>query len=130
VNQHFQDNTMSDHQHIIDLVHTYGQSIHDGDVARLRSTFDPRAQLFGEVKGEPYHRNLEDYLSAVAKRQSPRELGHAYALAPLGVDVQGAVAVARLHFPLLGFNYVDYLSLVKTNGHWLIVNKTFTHVPA
>jgi hypothetical protein len=29
---------------------------------------------------------------------------------------------------MLGFNYVDYLSLVRCDGRWLIVNKTFTHV--
>lgn len=67
-------------------------------------------------------------INSVAQRQSPQALGEALRAKPLAVDVQGAVAAVRMHSPMLGFNYIDFLNLVKRDGRWQIVNKTFTHV--
>lgn len=123
-------NAPSDHQLVVELVHEYAQAIHHGDVTRLRATFHPKAYLFGEVGGQPYLRSLDDYLDVVAQRQSPASLGHAYAMRPLGIDLQGHIGVARLDFPLLGHRYIDYLSLLKHQGKWLVANKTFTDATA
>jgi hypothetical protein len=119
---------MSVHQEILDTVQRYFESIYSGDVARLRSTFHPQAALFGEVKGQPYYKSLDDYLDAVAKRQSPQALGEDFLMKATSVDVLGPIGLVRTHCQMLGFNYVDYLSLVRSDGRWLIVNKTFTHV--
>lgn len=121
---------MNDHQQILELLLTYSESVFNGDVPRLRSTFHPQAALFGEVKGVAYYKTLDDYLSAVAQRKSPRDVGESFAMKPLAVDVQGPVGMARMHSPMLGFNYIDYLSLTKQDGQWKIANKTFTHVDA
>lgn len=121
---------MNDHQHILHVVQNYFEGIFNGDVPRLRSAFHPQATLFGEVKGAPYYRTLDDYLAAVAQRQCPRDLGEPFAMKALALDVQGPIAVARLQVPMLGFNYIDFLSLLKTDGQWQIVSKNFTHVDA
>jgi hypothetical protein len=47
----------------------------------------------------------------------------------LAIDVTHDIATARVHVPALGFNYVNYLSFVRWQGRWVIVNKVFTDVP-
>ncbi|WP_374337884.1 nuclear transport factor 2 family protein [Leeia sp.] len=119
---------MTSHHAILHLLQTYFEGLFTGDVSRLREVFHPQAMLFGEVKGTPYLRKLDEYLDAVGKRQSPQSLGEPFAMAVLAIDVQGPVAMARVSCPMLGFRYIDFLSLTQQNGHWQIASKTFTHV--
>lgn len=119
---------MNAHQKILDALQTYFESIFTGDVARLRSVFHPQAALFGEVKGQPYRKLLEEYLTAVANRQSPQQLGEDFRMKALSVEVLDHIGLVKTHCQMLGFNYIDYLSFVEADGKWLIVNKTFTHV--
>ena len=55
-----------------EAIEKYFRGIYTGDIGLLRSAFHAKAELFGEVKGTPYQRDLETYLSAVANRQSPQ----------------------------------------------------------
>jgi len=119
---------MSIHSEIHELVDRYFASLFDGDVERLRSTFHPGAILSGEVKGAPYYRKLDEYLDAVKNRQSPKALGETYGMELLSVEVQGPIAFVKTHSPMLGYNYCDFLSLVRHEGRWVIAAKIFTHV--
>lgn len=48
----------------------------------------------------------------------------------LSVDITGDVAIAKLEFyEGQNLNYIDYLTLMKLEGEWKIVNKTFHRVP-
>jgi Putative lumazine-binding len=113
---------------ITDVIDRYFWGIYSGDVAMLRSTFHAKAELFGEVKGAPYHRDLVTYLDAVANRKSPQSLGENFAMQVLSIEQRGPVARATVSCPMLGNNYVDFLNLVRSEGKWVITNKTFTHV--
>jgi hypothetical protein len=119
---------LNEHSEIQGLIDAYFSGIHSGDVALLRSVFHPSAVLWGEVKGEPYYRVLDEYLSVVQNRQSPQALGEAFAMQTLSIDVYGAVALAKVRCPMLGFDYFDLLSLRREHGGWSIVAKVFTHV--
>ena len=46
----------------------------------------------------------------------------------IGIEVLGKIAIAKLHVPILGYNYYDYLSLNKIEEKWTIVGKVFTHI--
>ncbi len=110
------------------VIQRYFDGIYTGNLASLRAAFHPTAQLFGTVRGQPYHKTLEAYLAIVAARQSPQALGEARRMTVLTVDVQGPIATARAHCVMLGNNYIDHLSLCLIDGRWQIVNKLFTHV--
>jgi hypothetical protein len=47
---------------------------------------------------------------------------------PIAIDLQGSIAVAKVRCPMLGFDYVDFLSLLCEDGQWKIVAKLFTHL--
>ena len=120
---------MDDHRVIAAVLGDYFKGLYEGDTALLRSVFHPDAALFAERGGESYHKGLDAYLDAVAARQSPAALGEPYRMTVLAIDVTHDIAVARVHVPALGFNYVNYLSLVRRQGRWVIVNKVFADVP-
>lgn len=106
----------------------YFDGLFDGDVARLKEAFHPRATLFGEVKGRPYLKSLDEYLEVVAGRASPRQIGETARMRVLSVEREQAIAHVTAHCPMLGYNYIDHLSLLREDGRWRIVAKTFTHV--
>ena len=110
------------------VVINYFKGIFYGDTKKLEACFGNNVFLYGDIKGEPYLKSLEDYLVGVKERKSPKELGGTFRMKIIGIEIMGNVAVAKLHVPMLGYNYYDYLSLSILDGEWKIVNKLFSHV--
>lgn len=121
---------MDDQRAIAAVLGEYFKGLYTGDTALLRTVFHPDAALFAERGGQSYHKRLADYLDGVAQRASPASLGEPYRMKVLAIDVTHDIAMARVHVPALGFNYVNYLSLVRWQRRWVIVNKVFADVPA
>lgn len=115
-------------QAIQQVIQAYFGGIFKGDIAQLREVFHPQAYLFGDIKGQTYCKALEEYLEVVANRQSPNALGETFRMEILSIEILQEVAYVRVHCPMLGFNYYDYLALVRSEGQWKIVSKLFTHV--
>jgi hypothetical protein len=113
-------------QQISDVIKNYFDGIFQGDVTLLRQVFHPRALLFGDVDGQPYEKNLEEYLNVVQNRDSPMKLGEGKRMKIISIEVLGNVSYAKLHVPMFDFNYYDFIALNKINGKWWIVNKLFT----
>jgi len=113
---------------IKNTISSYFEGIYHGDVEKLESVFHPEALLSGDIKGVPYFKTVSDYIAGVRNRKSPHDLGEEFQMKILGIEIIGNTAIAKLHLPMLGFNYYDFLSLSLVNGTWIIVNKLFTHV--
>ena len=110
------------------LIQDYFHGIFFGDVDKLESCFDEKGFIYGDIKGAAYEKSIEDYLEGVRQRQSPNDLNETFKMNIIGIDIMGNIAMAKLHVPMLGYNYYDYLSLTKVDNDWKIVNKIFTHV--
>lgn len=119
---------MPQHEEVRAVIDAYCRGVYRGDIGVLRSVFDPRALLFANVRGEAYFRPLDEYLAVVAARQSPEALGQAFGMKSICVEVTGEIAFAKVDCPMFDFHYIDYLSFVRQDGRWKIVNKTFTDV--
>ncbi|MDY8136256.1 nuclear transport factor 2 family protein [Aquimarina sp. 2201CG5-10] len=110
------------------LVENYFKGIFYGDTLKLENCFYKNVDIYGDIKGDEYSKSVKEYLEGVKNRQSPKEQGETLKMSIIGIDVIGKIASAKLHLPMLGYNYYDYLSLAKINNEWKIVNKLFTHV--
>ena len=110
------------------LIDDYFKGIFHGDIGKLRPAFHPQCLLFGDINGQPYFKNLDEYIEGVKNRKSPQEQGESFQMEMLGIEILGNNAIAKLHLPMLGYNYYDFLSLSKISGSWQIVNKLFTNV--
>lgn len=106
----------------------YFKGIYEGDIQTLKNIYHPGTLLFGDVKGEPYAKTLEQYLDGVANRQSPRDSGKPFKGEVISVDVINSIAVATVHVKMYDFNYEEFLSFHKIDGRWLIVNKMISDV--
>ena len=110
------------------LITNYFQGIFQGNIELLAQCFQDNTLIYGDIKGKDYLKNVPDYLEGVQSRKSPKDLKESFAMKIIGIDIMSKIAMAKLHVPMLGYNYYDYLSLSKINGNWKIVNKIFTHV--
>ncbi|HEX5168794.1 MAG TPA: nuclear transport factor 2 family protein [Cyclobacteriaceae bacterium] len=110
------------------VVQDYFDGIFYGDLNKLTTAFHPQCLLVGDINGQPYFKNLTDYLFGVKNRKSPNELGEAFRMKILSIETQNEIAVVKLHVPMLGNNYYDYISLVRIDGRWKILNKVFTNI--
>ncbi|WP_162818224.1 nuclear transport factor 2 family protein [Aquirhabdus parva] len=120
---------MQDVKAITALIERYFDATYRGDVALLRSVFDPRARVIGEINGVPYAKHIDEYLAGVAGRQSPEEVGDPVVMTLLALDVQHTIAMVKLHVQMLGFNYYNFFSLVRQQRAWRVMTKTLTHQP-
>ncbi|WP_245752439.1 nuclear transport factor 2 family protein [Chitinophaga arvensicola] len=110
------------------LENDYFKGIYEGNISLLGKVLHPGTLLFGDVKGQPYAKTLEQYLDGVAHRQSPKDSGQPFKGTIISVDVINSIAVARVQVKMYEFNYDEFLSFHKIDNRWMIVNKMITDI--
>jgi hypothetical protein len=108
------------------LVKDYYEGMLFGRKETLHAVFEADARFQGVRDGEQVRRNLDEFAAMVAAPQpaaSPE-----YALSIELVDISGSVGIVKVRDRFRERCYVDYLSLVRVDGAWRIVNKAFTAV--
>ncbi|HEX2062523.1 MAG TPA: nuclear transport factor 2 family protein, partial [Thermoanaerobaculia bacterium] len=94
-----------------------------GDGSHHRKVFHPEAKLFFMRDGKFSQRTSEEYIAghkgtpAADEAQRQRRIDW--------IDVTGDAAVAKLTLTYPEVTFTDYMSLLKIDGEWRIVNKTF-----
>lgn len=106
----------------------YFGGLYDGDVNVVKQIFNEGTLLFGDIKGQPYAKTLDQYLDGVKNRQSPKDSGKPFKGEIIAIKVVNSIAVAEVKVKMYDFNYYDILSFHQINGKWLIVNKMLTDV--
>jgi hypothetical protein len=106
----------------------YFKGIYEGNIITLGSIFNPGTLLFGDIKGQPYAKTLDQYLDGVKNRQSPKDSGKPFKGTIISINVVNSIAVAKVHVKMYEFNYDEFLSFHKTDNRWVIVNKMITDV--
>ncbi|MBB6130727.1 nuclear transport factor 2 family protein [Mucilaginibacter lappiensis] len=106
----------------------YFKGIYEGDVNSLTKIYYNGTLLFGDVKGQPYAKTLEQYLDGVANRQSPKDSGKPFKGEIIDIRVINSIAVAEVKVKMYDFNYHEFLSFHQIDGKWLIVNKMISDI--
>lgn len=107
----------------------YFDGIHFGDTDKLRQAFHPQAHLYSATDGEFVDMTLSDYLELVAGRQAPADGGHPRNDRIITLDLSGPeTAHAKVELSVPPKYFVDYLTLLKIDGRWQIISKTFQFV--
>jgi hypothetical protein len=116
---------MNDHQAVLDLVNKYLRSVYEGNTQGLSEVFHPIARVEDMVTGTLRTRSADQYIEAVASRQSPSAAGEPFTMTPLAIDVLGDMATVTAELRFLGNHFYNVLSLLRCDGHWLIMHKLF-----
>ncbi len=111
------------------VVRQYFEGIHFSDAARIEQAFRPDARLTGHLDEAPYDKRRDEYMEILRQRPAPAAAGVPFQMEIRSIDQYGRAAVVRTLTPIGGVNYVDFLSLQKTEGRWRIVHKLFSHEP-
>src|SRR6266568_499643 len=75
------------------LENIYFRGIYEGDVNTLRDIYHPGTLLFGDVKGQPYAKTLDQYLDGVKNRQSPKDSGKPFKGTIVSIDMVNSIAM-------------------------------------
>jgi hypothetical protein len=70
---------------------------------------------------------FEKWLEMVAARPAPAKNGEEYNMRLVSLDLTENVAAVKVRDLYLGLWFTDYLSLLKIEDEWVIVNKIFHH---
>jgi hypothetical protein len=101
----------------------YFKGIYEGDLDLLDKVYNKGTLLFGDVKGQPYAKTLDQYLEGVKNRQSPKDSGKPFKGEIVSIQLINTIAIAEVKVKMYDFNYHEFLSFHKLDGKWLIVNK-------
>jgi hypothetical protein len=94
-----------------------------GSPDEFRAAFHPKAMLYWNRDGAFAERTSADYIAGAPGKPAADEAQRRRSIESLDVTGNAAIAKVVLDYPSVKFT--DYLSLVKADGEWRIVNKIF-----
>ena len=94
------------------------------DEAKLQRAMHPKCQVIGHFNGRLEYDPRDEFIAAV-KRDGGPAVGTPYFAEIVSIDKAGDTAVVKSNNDYLGVRFTDYLTLLKTDGRWVIVNKVF-----
>ncbi|BAI75966.1 hypothetical protein AZL_d01400 (plasmid) [Azospirillum sp. B510] len=111
---------------IADVLRDYFDALHFCDVDKLQAVFHPKA-IYATADETPLlYRTMEDYVQVIAARQSPASRNEARRDHIDAIDLAGEnTAAARVRCSIGQRDFVDFLTLVRTDGRWRIIAKVF-----
>ncbi len=117
---------MSDFAAVTGVLETYFDGLYYADVDRLAAAFHPKA-IYATADETPLlYRTMDDYFAVVAKRVSPESRNESRRDVIDAIEFAGEnTAFARVRCSIGTRDFVDFLTLVRTDGAWRIMAKVF-----
>jgi hypothetical protein len=98
----------------------------NGDTAKLKEAFHPDAHMMGHIGPMDTYVPIGDFIAMVDEH--PGMAGPHYQATIRSIDLSGDAGVAVLvETDYLGCDFVDYFSVARIDGRWMITNKTYAH---
>ena len=122
-----QTGQINEHDAISRILQLYMDGSAKGDANQLKEAFHPDARMFGSLDGERVDVPIQTLIKMTA--QGPADTAGRYRGRIISVmQVADAAMAAVAQDGFWGtVSFVDFLSLAKIDGRWVIVNKTFAH---
>ncbi|MGD9589028.1 MAG: nuclear transport factor 2 family protein [Pyrinomonadaceae bacterium] len=98
-----------------------------GDPEFMRKAFHTEGNLIFIREGKFTTRSFSEYIGGMSGKPAADEAKRKRAIE--SIDVAGNAAIARIVLDYPAVKFVDYMTLLKINGEWKIVNKTFYAEP-
>ncbi len=117
--------TEQDHEkeQIREAIHYYFQAHATGNGEYLREAFHPVAHLYFVRDNELAQYTLEEYIALFDGSPEDDEDQRIRSIDDIEISGNAAIATITLDYP--NAIYTDYMSMLKIEGQWKIVNKTF-----
>ncbi|WP_417411090.1 nuclear transport factor 2 family protein [Hoeflea sp.] len=108
------------------VLETYFDGLYHADIERLGAVFHPKA-IYATADETPLlYRTMDDYFPVVAKRVSPASRNEVRRDVIDSIEFAGEnTAFARVRCSIGTKDFIDFLTLVRTDGAWRIMAKIF-----
>lgn len=94
-----------------------------GDGAHHKMVFHPDSKLYFNRDGKFSSRTSAEYIAGSSGKPAADEALRKRRI--VSVDVTGDAAMAKIELDYPQTFFTDYFNLLKVDGKWMIVNKTF-----
>lgn len=98
-----------------------------GDAEYMKKAFHTEGNLIFVRDGKYATRSFAEYIAGMSGKPAADEGKRKRAIE--SVDVAGNAAIARIVLDYPSVKFIDYMTLLKINGEWKIVNKSFYAEP-
>jgi hypothetical protein len=102
-----------------------GQST--GDPEEFRKAFHPDARMTFVRDGKIVITPISEYIARATGNAAPDEAKRARRIT--SVEITGTVAMGRIELDYPSALLIDYMTLLKENGRWVIIAKSFNAAP-
>jgi len=111
---------------VTDVLETYFDGLYHADTGRLGNAFHPKA-IYATADETPLlYRTMDEYFAVVAKRVSPASRDEPRRDVIDSIEFAGEnTAFARVRCSIGTKDFIDFLTLVRTDGAWRIMAKIF-----
>ena len=117
---------MSTKEQFESIVDNYYNGMYRGDPELIRKAFHPEARLQGVMEGKAFYGlTRENFCQFVTLMPTPADKGDPHDVRFEVLDQTEAQAVLKITDYVFGVWFTDYLSLLKTDDGWCVVNKTY-----
>jgi hypothetical protein len=108
-------------------IDSYFQGHATGNGEHHKKAFHPEAKLFWIREGQFTQRTSAEYIAGASGKPAADEAQRKRSIEM--IDITGNAAVAKVVLDYPSAKFTDYMSLLKIDGEWKIVNKTFVVEP-
>ena len=111
---------------VTSVVATYFDGLYHADIELLGRVFHPKA-IYATADETPLlYRTMDDYFPVVAQRVSPASRDEPRRDVIEAIQFAGQnTAFARLRCSIGTKDFIDFLTIVRTDGEWKIMAKIF-----
>lgn len=114
---------------ISEVIQTYFDGLYEGDADKLGAIFLPTSDLASATDGQVATMTRDEWLAAVRARPSPVSQNLEREDEILSVDQSSpTTAFVKVRCAIPPRFFTDYLSLLKSDGRWIIAQKVFAVV--
>lgn len=106
------------------VVRNYVEGMVFADEVLLRQAFHPDCRIIGHYLKELDWLSLDEFIGAI-KTEGPaaKEVKPFWEI--INLDITGDAAAVKIIDDYIGMRFTDYLSLLKIDHRWMIVNKLY-----
>lgn len=98
-----------------------------GQAEQYRRGMHPDMRMSFVRDGKLVHRNLDEFASGATGKPAADEAKRTRRI--VSIDITGTAAIAKIELDYPDVFFTDYMSLLKVDGEWRIVDKIFDRQP-
>ncbi|MBB5622880.1 ACT domain-containing protein [Pedobacter cryoconitis] len=116
-------NTIQDYQEVVSALENYVEGLRTGNIEKLQKSFHQDAIMYGHWEGHLIEGDIKNLYDSVERHGSAPDL-------KAHIDVlhkTTTTALGRIEYEgnAAGKDGIDYHSLLKIKGEWVVISKVF-----